>query len=530
MSRPRLTGARALLPVALREDARSIAPWVVLISALSASSILAYSLVFPDRAERAALSATVGANPALALIFGQAHDLMTAEGFNTWRAGMLGAFFAGLMAVLTVVRNSRAHEDSGQAELLASSVMSRPTRLGVSVAISAIAAVALGVLSWLVTMAFGGAPVDSLLLSATFTASALVFTGVAAVAAQVGSDARSANSMAVGVLGGLFVLRGYLDARQVGEWRTWVTPFGWLERVGPAGDNDPWPLLLALGTAVLLVAVAFLLQARRDFGMGLVPPRRGPDRGRWEATLWGVVARLNAGTVVTWLLAFVVLGFVFGFLATAVGDVLSANPAVAHALAGGAVTKAGLTAQFLATVLSLAGIIAAVVGVQVVMRVHVEETNDRVDPLLAGSVTRPSYLAANAVLAMAAPAAALVVAGSIIATVASERAGLTWGQVFGQAMATVVGSWVLVAVALAVVGARPQVRLVGWLGLVAAFALTILGPLFRLWDWILGISPFWHVPDVAAAAPDWSGFGWLALAVASFTAIGFVGFRRRDLV
>lgn len=529
MNRPRMTGARALLPVALHQDARSLAPWVVLISALSASSILAYSLVFPDPSERAALSATVGANPALALIFGQARDLMTAEGFNTWRAGMLGAFFAGLMAILAVVRNSRAHEDSGQAELLASSVMSRPTRLGVSVAIAVVASLALGILSWLVTMAFGGAPVDSLLLSATFTASALVFAGVAAVAAQVGSDARSASSMAIGVLGGLFVLRGYLDAREVGTWRTWVTPFGWLERVGPASDNDPWPLLLALGTAAALVAVAFALQSRRDFGMGLVPPRRGPARGRWETTLWGVVARLNAGTVVTWILAFVVLGFVFGFLATAVGDVLAANPAIAHALAGGAVTKAALTGQFLATVLSLAGIIAAIVGVQVVMRVHAEETNDRVDPLLAGSVTRPSYLAANTVQALAAPAAALVVAGSIIATVAADRADLTWGQVFGQAMATVVGSWVLVALAVAVVGARPQLRLVGWLGLVAAFALTILGPLFKLWDWILGISPFWHVPDVAAASPDWTGFAWLGLAIVALVAVGFVGFRRRDI-
>ncbi len=85
-----LTGTRPLLKVALRQNVRNIAPWVGLISALSASSILAYEWIFTSPAERATLSTTLGANPALALIFGPARDLATADGFNAWRAGQLG--------------------------------------------------------------------------------------------------------------------------------------------------------------------------------------------------------------------------------------------------------------------------------------------------------------------------------------------------------------------------------------------------------------------------------------------------------
>jgi ABC-2 type transport system permease protein len=529
MSPTRLTGVRPLLPVALHQDARNIGPWVVLISALSASSILAYSLVFTDAAERSSLASSIAANPALALIFGPARDVSTAEGFNTWRAGMLGAFFAALMAILIVVRNSRAQEDSGQAELLASSVMSRPTRLGVAVAMAIIASAALGLMSWLVTMLFGGNAADSLALSATFSASALLFAGVAAVAAQLGSDARSASTLAIGVLGALFVVRGYIDAVQAPEWTTWATPFGWLEHVAPAAENNPWPLLLPLAAAAALLAVAFWLQSRRDFGRGMISPRRGPARGGWESSLWGVVVRLNAGTVATWVLAFFVLGFVLGFLTTAIGDVLLSNPAVAPILAGGAVTQAALTAQFLTTILSLAGIIAAITGIQVAMRIPAEEANDRVEPLLAGSVPRRSYFAANTVLALAASALALLIAGAVIATVAAGETGLSWSQVFGQSAATVPATWVLVAWSLALVGAAPRARVLGWLGLVAVFALTILGPLFRLWDWLLGISPFWHVPTVSASAPDWSGLAGLALIIAALLAGAFVGFRRRDI-
>ena len=139
------TGIRPLLKVSLHQDARNIGPWVVLISVLSVSSILAYAWVFPDLEDRQALSMRLSANPALALVFGPPRDLLTSDGFNSWRAGVLGAFFAGLMAIFIVVRNSRAHEDSGQAELLASGVLGRQARLTVAVLMAAVASLALGV-------------------------------------------------------------------------------------------------------------------------------------------------------------------------------------------------------------------------------------------------------------------------------------------------------------------------------------------------------------------------------------------------
>lgn len=65
-----LAGFRPLLRVALRQDACAIALWIVLITALSVSSVLAYDWIFTDTAPRASLAATVGANPAFSLIFG----------------------------------------------------------------------------------------------------------------------------------------------------------------------------------------------------------------------------------------------------------------------------------------------------------------------------------------------------------------------------------------------------------------------------------------------------------------------------
>lgn len=281
----RLTGVRHLLPVALHQDRKSIAPWIALISVLSASSVLVYDWVFPDPEAQRILQLNVTANPAMALIFGKPVDLTTADGFNAWRAGALGMFFSGLMAIFIVVRNSRAEEDSGRAELVASGVIGREARPAVAVALAAMAALLLGVVSALVTIAFGGGVANSIMLSATFTASALLFAGVGVVAAQVGSDARAANTLAVTVLGALFVARGYIDSSGAPDWAAWLTPFGWLQETRPAVDNIWWPLALVVGLALVLVGVGLALHARRDFGMGLVPPRPGPARAGAVGTL-----------------------------------------------------------------------------------------------------------------------------------------------------------------------------------------------------------------------------------------------------
>lgn len=525
-----VVGARPLLRVALRQDVHDIAPWVALITALSATSVIAYPRVFPDAASRAELAATVGANPALSLIFGPARDLTTLDGFNAWRAGALGCFFAALMAIHIVVRNSRADEDSGRAELLASGVMGRQARLAVALAMALVASVALGVVASTVTIVVGGGVTASIMLAATFTASGLMFAGVAAVAAQLGSDARTATTLAVTALGAAFVVRGYVDASSAPDWAIWLTPLGWTQETRPAAGNHAWPLLLAVAFAVVAGAVAAGLHARRDFGMGVIAPRPGPERGGAVTSVWGLAGRLHRPSIVAWTLALALLGAVFGLLATSVGEVIADNPSIVALVAAGQVTPEDLQFEFLATIIGLIGIVAAVYGVQVVMRIHAEETEYRVEPVLAGALARRTYLASNAAIALTGPAIGMVIAGSVLGLVASRlEPTISMGDVLAQASVTIPAVWVLVSLALAAVGARPAVRVLGWLGVVATFALTILGPILQVPERVLAVSPLRHVPNVTAAAPDWSGLGWVSLVALVLLVVAFAGFSRRDV-
>lgn len=522
-------GVRPLLRASLRQDGRHFAPWVALTALLSVSSVLVYPWVFPSAADRAALAAAIGANPALALIFGRATDLSTTDGFNAWRSLALGGFLTALGAIFAVTRASRGQEDSGQAELLASSVLGRASRLLVAVAIAVIGSVALGAVVALATIACGGGWQATLLLGAGFTVTGIMFAAIAALAAQLAPDARVTNSLAVGTLASLFLLRGASEALQAPEWALWINPLGWITQTEPAGAARWWPLAAALGFALLVFVAAFALQARRDFGVGVIAPRPGPARGGVHGT-WALVLRLSRAALITWAAAILVLGFVFGYLAASVKDLLAGESGVQQILAAGATSPAELVHAFLVTILSLLGIISAIPGVQIMLRVHSEELEDRLEPILAAAVHRARYFAGNVALALLAPAGYLLIAATVLGLIAAGAdTGLSVGDVLWQALATVPAVWALVAVSALVVGARPQVALAAWAGVVGSFGLTILGPTFKLWDSVLAISPFWHVPKVTAANPDWWGLVGVVAVTGILLAIGFAGFRRRDI-
>lgn len=524
-----LTGTAPLLRTSLRHEGRNFAPWIVIATALSASSVLVYPWIFPDQQERAGLAAAVGANPALGLIFGPAFDLSTTDGFNAWRSLALGGFLVALGAIFTVVKATRGQEDSGQAELIASGVIGRATLLLTGVGLALIGSLLAGVVSGVVTGLCGGDWESSMLLGATFTGSGWMFAAVAAITAQLGGDSRTANSMAVGVLGVLFVLRGFAYSIDADPWTVWANPLGWMTETRPATGNHWWPSYYALAFTIVALGIAFALQARRDFGQGAIAPRPGRARGKVRST-WRLALRLNAGPVVTWAIAFAVLGVVFGYFATSIQDILGKDSAVAGILAAGATTPDKLISAFVVTILSLVGILAAIPGVQTMLKVRTEELEDRVEPLMACAIARSRYYGSNVLIAFLAPAVYVLIAGIVIATLASNAdIGVNFGDTMLQAITTIPAVWTVVAVSVAVIGARPVVSIAAWLGVLASFVLTLLGPTFKLWDWVLAISPFWHIPNVTDADADWWGPVWISLVTVFFLLIGFAGFQRRDL-
>jgi ABC-2 type transport system permease protein len=378
-----------------------------------------------------------------------------------------------------------------------------------------------------------GLPVDgSFAFGLAWAGVGIAFAAVAAVTAQLTGSARGATSLAIAVLGVVYVLRAVGDTagRSGPGWLTWLSPIGWGQQFRPYAGNRWWVLLITLSFAAVVVAGAYLLVARRDVGAGLLPERPGPAAAapRFASPL-ALAWRLQRPTFVAWASGFALMSLVFGNIASSVGDFL-ASPQAREMITriGG---EKGLTDAYLAAVLSIIGIVASAYGVQAAARLRSEETAMHAEPLLATGISRNRWVLSHTVVALAGTAMLMVVAGVCAGVAYAARVGgvTDAGRVLGGALVQIPAAWVLASIVVAGFGALPRLAVLGWAALVAFVLLGELGPLFHLRQWVMDVSPYAHVPRLPGGALNVTPIAVLTAVAAGLVVVGLAAFRRRDV-
>jgi ABC-2 type transport system permease protein len=534
MSRPSsgpLAGTLTLIRHVVRRDRFRLIIWVAAAVFVSTATYGAYEGLYPTVESRQGLQAQMGASTSLKLLYGPAFDLTNAGGFIAWRVGLYTALVLSIFAILTVVRQTRAEEDAGRAEMLAVGVVGRYAMLAAALTVSIGTAVIAGLLMAGILAAAGADVVGALAFGAAAAACAGVFAAVAAVAVQLGSYSRSANGIAFGVLGMSFLLRGWGDATDR-LWVSWLSPMGWVSQIRAFAGNR-WEVFgLFAGLFLVLIATAALLVRQRDVGLGLLKPREG--RADAPASLRGVFGlawRLQRGLLLGWAIAFLIFGSILGSLATALDDLIGDNEQVRQAI-----ERMGGTGQtavlFVAAILPILGVIAVLYGVGAMLRTRTEETEGRLEPLLATPVSRWRWLGSHLLMALGGSALLVILGGGAVAAVASAsvpEGTLSFVDAFKGVLIQIPATWLIVAISAALVGVAPRLAGLGWAAAGVALALTWLGPALGLPDAALKISPFEHLPKVPGHAVTAPPLLIISAGVVALIAIAGIGLRRRDI-
>ncbi|MCG5430780.1 ABC transporter permease [Mycobacterium sp. MYCO198283] len=522
------TGTAGLLRLYARRD-RVVAPlWVLLLSVpLATVYVTSIESSYPTAADRAQLAATIMASPAQRAFYGQIYDTNLGA-VSLWKAGAFHLLIA-VAVILTVIRHTRADEEAGRTELLDSTVVGRYASLTAALLLAAGASLATGLIGALGLLTTDVAAAGGWAFGAALAGSGLVFTGVAAVAAQLSPGARAARGAAFAVLATAFVLRAVGDAG-AGP-LSWLSPLGWSLQVRPfAGDR--WPvLLLHLVATALLVAAAYLLLARRDVGAGLIAERAGrPTAGPGLRGPLSLAWRLNRGTVLVWTTGLTLYGLLIGSVVDGIGDEIGGGAStrdIVERLGGtDALEDAFITIAFI-----MLAMVAAACAVSLTLRPHAEESAQRAEAVLSAAVARRRWLGAHVLVAVAASAAALLCAGvaaGLSYGAATNDVGGALRHVLATAAVQLPAVWLFVGVGVLLFGIAPRFAPAAWAVLVAAIALYLLGSLSGSPQWLLDLVPFAHTPRVGAdfrATP-------LVVLLAAGAALGGVGaaaFGRRDL-
>jgi len=522
------TGTLGMLRLYLRRDRVVLPLWVLLLSVpLATVYIGSIEKVYPDQAARAAFAVSIMASPAQRALYGQIYnDSLGATGI--WKAGMFHLLIA-VAVILTVIRHTRADEETGRAELIDSTVVGRYAGLTAALLLSIGASVITGTIGAVGLLNTSVPPDGSLAFGAALAGSGLVFTAVAAVAAQLSPSARFARGAAFSALATAFTVRAVGDAGSGAL--SWLSPLGWSLQVRPYAGDRWWVLLLHLVTTVLLIVLAYRLLAGRDVGAGLIAERPGPATAtRLLQGAFGLAWRLDRGALLLWTVGLSLYGLLIGSVVHGIGDELGGGTArdIVERMGG----TSALEQAFVAVAFCMLGMVAAAFAISLTLRPHQEEDSQRAETVLSGAVSRSRWLACHLAIALLGSSIAMLVAGSVAGMtygVAAHDIGGKLAMVLATAAVQLPAVWLSAALTVALFGLAPRFSPLSWGVLVGFVALYLIGSLSGFPQLLLDLEPFGHIPRVTGGAFTAVPLLWLLVIDAALIALGMAAFRRRDV-
>ncbi|MFF1635427.1 ABC transporter permease [Leifsonia sp. NPDC058248] len=532
-----------LLRQRLRRDRWQLVIWLLSIALLALFSAESIQTTYGNAAGRVELLKLAIANPAILMLRGlpQGTGLGAVTFFEIFT---FLALLAGLMSTFLAVRHSRAEEESGRAELVASTPAARILPTVATLIHGVLANAALAVLVGLGFIAAGLPAYGSFVAGAAVGGAGIAFLAVGLLLAQLMMTPRGANGFASAVVVLAYVLRGIGDATGTitgdgthmrSAWPSWLSPIGWGEQSGAYTTNDWTPLLLDLGLAVVLMAVVFWLQSVRDSGAGFVPERAG--RADARSTLSGPLGlawRLQWPTILGWTVG----GLFTGLLAGALGSVVSSSVANDPALANirkalGTIGSGGsgpLTQIFISAIFSIVGVLAAACATQVIIRLRQEEAGGSAEIMMSTPLSRVRWLLEfllDGVIAVVLVLLAAGLASGLSAVSAGEGASII-NDSFAAAAAQLPVAFVYLGMLALVFVVLPTWTIpVAWAALGLGAFIGIFGGLVGMPQWVKDLSPFSHAPVVVGTV-DWTGGFWMFGIAIVATAAAAVLVKRRD--
>jgi ABC-2 type transport system permease protein len=521
---PALTGTIALVRFAARRDRIRLTVWISSLTLMMVYAPNAIRLAYPDEAQRQSrvnlLKTPAGIMLGGPMFGGNETDLGVMMA-NELTLTLIVA--ASILSVMTVIRHTRAEEESGAAELVLSSIVGRHARTVAALIIVLVVNAVLAVTMTVAMAATGFAVADTAAMCWGITAVATVFGALAGLSAQLWRQARTATGATLAALAAAALVRGAGDViDNSGSALSWFSPIAWAQQMRPFVELRWWPLALLVALAAALVAATLVLEGRRQYDDGVLASSGEHTRARPVGGVFGLQLIIHRGLTVGWATGLLIAGAAFGSMTKSLLDAAHDNPLLARVLSAQGTDGVYTTmTQFLA-----AATTAYVVSV--VVRLHRDEESGIGETVLAGSVSRWTWLLSAVGAALTGAAILLTCAG----LGNGLGAGLTLGEpqtivrltlaalAFLPAMA-VVASVAALAVALRHPG-------IGWLAVTFVVAALYLGALLRLPRWLIDASPVGrtHAPSSISVV---TLVVMVVIAVAVTFAAGFL-YRRRDVV
>jgi ABC-2 type transport system permease protein len=505
---------------------------------------VAVSNIFPTPAARLAVDALFGSVPeSMMRLFGNV-DLIgskvgTLGGYVTFKYSAIFALGTAIWSIMALSGTLAGEARRGSLDFVAAAPFGKRRialeKLTAHLTLLWLAMAVLALMTTFSSNAFGDAALGDqipLLSSAGFALwvglLAMFFGGVAFALSPLLGRAGSAGIVGLG-MGALWITNGL----NVGGPLLILSPFNWtFDHVPLVGIYD-WPSLALVGIlGVAFVAIGVELFARRDLGVtaGLsLPQLPAPVLGVHGPTARAFGDQLPRA--LSWGIGLGLVGILYASLAGSLADQVASSSAILDAFArifpGADFRSTGGWMQFYAELLYIAAGFAAATFVS---KWASDETDGRLEMVLAAPMARARWVVAGGAAALVATAAMTVLFAAGVG-LGSATGGLAAGDAMVGCAALGLYAAAIVGVGFAVGGLwRTSLAAeIAALVVVATYLLDLVAPPLNLPDWVHQLALTAHLGQPMLG--KWDPVGIVACAVLAIGGIllGAWGMTRRDV-
>jgi ABC-2 type transport system permease protein len=516
----------------LRRDRIRILIWVLALSLITIITASAFTDLYQFEEERQAIAETMK-NPAMIAMIGPGYGLddYTAGPMMAHQMLLFTAIVVAIMSILLVTRHTRTDEEEGRIELIRSLPVGRLSNLSATVIVLFSMNVLLALIIGFGLYALRIESMDlegSLLYGAALGATGIFFTAITALFAQASENSRGTIGYSFAVLGVAYLIRAVGDVSN--ETLSWLSPLGWILGTEVYVNNYWWPIVLTVGAAQVVVAIALYLNTIRDLESGFLPSKPGRKHAsRFLQSPFGLAFRLQRTGIIAWAIGMYVLGASYGSVFGDLESFFSSNEMMSDLLTPG--EGISLTEQFLSMLMAVISMISTIPALMFMLKLKGEEKKNRTEHLLARAVSRTKVIGSYLLLSMIFGFVMLFLAliGLWSASTSVMEEAIPFAVMFKAAMVYLPAIWIMIGLAVMLIGLFPQVTSSIWIYLGYSFLVVYLGGLLQFPEWMGKLSPFGHIPQLPIEEMNYLIVSTLTCIAAILMALGFVGYKKRDI-
>lgn len=527
--------SRVLLVQYLKRDWKKIIIWVLGLGLFSAAFVPAFEEIgkgqglqgMYETLQNPAMISMVGPTPietaadyTLGAMY--AHEML-----------LFCGLFAMIIAALHVVSHTRKEEDLGLTELVRSFQVGRQANSLAVIAEVVIINILLALVIGGTMTSYGVVTISvegSFLFGASIGMAGILGAVIALVMAQIMPTSSGATGSSLGIIGLLYIFRAGTDVSNVDF--SLINPMGWTYLTYPFTENNWVPLIVAIVFSIIVVIIAFALEGGRDMGAGYLPEREG--RGSAKKSLLsvpGLFTKLNKGVIISWMIAFVIMGAAYGSIYGDMQTFLESNEMMSQMFT---ISGVSLEEAFTGTIMMVMIGLVSILPIAIVNKLFSEEARLHLSQLYSTKVTRARLYWTSVIMAVVAGVVGILLAagglgGTAIAAM-GDNTTMNMGDFIAAGYNFLSSVLFFTGLAALALGWAPRLGKAVYVYLGYSFVLNYFGGILDLPEWFSKTAVQSWIPRIPVDPFDAAAFITMTVISMALMVIGYIGYRKRDMV